>query len=79
MKQSLKDFTDQRSDRIENLGYDYKGNIFKNTISKVILSDSKRRGILDQFEKIIYECIESVKIIKTNVNYTFKKNYRKFN
>lgn len=78
-KKSLADFAEHRLDNIVNLGYNYKGNIFKNTLSKVILADVKRKGILDQFEKIIFECIESVKLIKVNMNYTFKKNYRKFN
>jgi hypothetical protein len=78
-KKSLFDKMEHRLDQIQNLGYDYKGKLFQNTLSNVILSDSKRVGILNQFEKIIYQCIESVKLIKVDFNYTFKKNYRKFN
>lgn len=79
MKESFSEIAEHRSDQIQNLGYDYKGKIFDNTLSKVILSDPTRKSILNKFEAIIFEMIESVKLIKTNYNWTFSKNYKKFN
>ena len=79
MKESYSEVSNHRVDQIANLGYNYKGHLFENSLSKVILSDYTRKGILDQFEKILYKCIESVKLIKTNFNYTLPKNFKKFN
>lgn len=73
------DKLEHRNDRIENLGYDYKGKIFENTISKVITADPKRKKMLDKIEAMIYDLIEKVKLIKTNINWTVKKDYKKIN
>lgn len=73
------DKLEHRNDRIENLGFDYQGKIFENTISKVITADPKRKKMLDKVEAILYELIESVKLIKTNINWTVKKDYKKIN
>ena len=77
--ESLYDSVDTRLDVLKNKGYDYKGNIFKKSMSPYLFNDPKRKDILDQYETIIYFLIEKVKYIKTFFNYTVSKNYKHLN
>lgn len=79
MKESLYDIATSRKEKINNLGFDYKGKILRKTISPYIYSDPERASILDQFENWLYFLVEKVKLIKTFYNYTVPKNYKKLN
>lgn len=78
-KVSLYDVTESQRDDIKHLGYNYEGKLFQNSMSKEIFKEAKRESILAKIETIMFELIESVKLIKTHVNFTVKKNYRKLN
>lgn len=77
--ESYFDKSESRLDDIKYVGFDYKGQIFNKTISKLVLNEMKRYKILQKLEETIYMCIEHVKSIKRNVNFHMKKNYTKFN
>ena len=62
-----------------NLGFDYKGQILKRTVSKHLFTDPDRAEIFSYIENILYFLVENVKTIKTFYNYTVPKNYRKLN
>jgi hypothetical protein len=79
MKESLYDIATSRNEKINNLGYDYKGKILKKTVSSYIFSDPTRAEILQKFEDWIYFLVEKVKTIKTFYNYTVSKDYKKIN
>lgn len=76
---SIYDKTTSRHDKINNIGFDYEGNIFKRTMSGYLFQDEERAEILSRFEEIVFFLIEKVKLIKTFYNYTVSKNYRKLN
>jgi hypothetical protein len=79
MRESLYDMATSRKDKINNLGFDYKGKILRKTLSSYLFADPTRAAILDEFEKWLYFLVEKVKLIKTYYNYTVPKNYRKIN
>lgn len=79
MRDSIYDATISRNEKINNLGYDYKGKILRRTVSPYLYSDPERATILDQFENWLYFLVEKVKDIKTFYNYTVPKNYKKLN
>lgn len=70
----------ERREKRLHLGYNYKDNIMKNTISDQLFSVN---STLDLFIKSIndtvYQWIESVKTIKTYANPAVDKNENKLN
>jgi hypothetical protein len=79
MTESLYDAANSRREKLNGLGYNYKGNIFRRTLSSYIFVNSTRASILEKFETLVYFLLENVKTIKTYYNYTVPKNYRKIN
>jgi hypothetical protein len=79
MAESLYDAANSRREKLNGLGYNYKGNIFRRTLSSYIFVNSTRASILEKFETLVYFLLENVKTIKTYYNYTVPKNYRKIN
>lgn len=59
---------DRREKRI-NLGFDYKGNILKKSLSSQMFGAHPLLDyLLQQVEKVVYEWVESVKQIKISAN-----------
>jgi hypothetical protein len=79
MNKKFEDHLFSRNDNRKNLGFNYKGKIFRNTLSSAMYLEEKRASILDQIERLVYFMIEYVKNIKKSYNYTFDKNFNKFN
>jgi hypothetical protein len=74
-KQSWYEFIESQNDNRSNLGFDYEGKIFENTLSnQVINGDSNRVDILASIEKVVYQLFETTKYIKNYINYTVPKN-----
>ena len=76
---SIYNATYSRNEKLNGLGYQYKGNIFKRTMSSYLFKDPTRAGILEQFERVMYFLVEKVKTIRTYYNYTVPKDYTKIN
>jgi hypothetical protein len=80
LKDSIYRETLSRKDRRINLGYDYKDNIMKNTLSSQMFGINET---LDRFIKsandCVYEWIEAVKTIKAYANPAVDKNDNKIN
>ena len=72
-------FLEHRNDIIKNTGYDYRGNILKNTLSKIWFIERKRELIMTEFEKPISYMVDCVKIIKKAFNWAIDKDQIYFN
>lgn len=79
MKKSLYNFAENRMTRVKNTGFDYEGKIFQRTMSPYLFNDDTRKGILLEYEKLIYFLVEKVKSIKTFYNYTVPRDYKNIN
>lgn len=66
-------------DVFTNLGYDYRGKIFKNTISKVILENKTNNAILTEIQKMFVFLIDAVKQIKLQYMISLDKTDRNVN
>ena len=73
---NLYDVRDSINDELYS-GFDYKNQIFKRSLSNVILRDPVKESILSYFQRVVFALIESTKQIKNFVNYTVKKNNRR--
>lgn len=62
-----------------NLGYDYRENILKKTLSPEIFANEKTRGMLNHIQKMVYMLIEEVKQIKTAISFAHDKNAKNLN
>lgn len=59
----------ERKEKRQNLGFNYKGQILKKTLSSQMFGAHPLLDyLLDQVEKIVYEWVEAVKQIKISVN-----------
>lgn len=79
MKQYFWDSVNHRKDNIKHTGYDYRGKVLRNSLSKLLYLDPKREVILDTYDTILTHLIDKVKHIKKAFNYTLEKEYRDFN
>lgn len=73
---NLRDIRETINDKVRE-GFNYKGQIFKKTMSNVIFRDPVKKSILDEIEKIFFGLIESVKQIKNYFNYTVPNNNKR--
>jgi hypothetical protein len=76
---TLKDFALSRKNDIKNIGFDYRNNVFSRSLSKTIMQDPKRDGLISAFEVLINYLIDSVKYIKKHNNFAISKKWRDFN
>ena len=79
MKESLYFKSRNRLTKLKNTGFDYKGKLFRKSMSPLLFADPKRAEILDEYEKIMYFLVEKTKFIKTFYNYTVNKDYKNLN
>ena len=61
------------------LGFDYREQIYKKSVSNIILADEKRNLIIQKMDKMICFLIDSVKNIKKTYNYSISRNSRDLN
>jgi hypothetical protein len=74
-KKSWYEFINEHNDIRSNVGFDYEGKIFENTLSNQILNgDTNRKLILESIEKVVHSLFETTKYIKNYINYTVKKD-----
>ena len=62
-----------------NLGYVYRGNLFKNTLSKQLFANEKTGKILREIEKMIFLLIEETKTLKTRFVFAVDKDSKLIN
>ena len=70
----------QRKDSLLHLGYNYKDNIMKKTMSNDITSSNTVLSTFVQYlNNIVYELVENVKQIKSFASFSMDKNERRIN
>ncbi|MGL5691967.1 MAG: hypothetical protein ACRDD8_14255 [Bacteroidales bacterium] len=66
-------------DKFLNLGYKYKGNLYKNTVSPEMWGNEKTSAMIHSLENLILFLIEQVKSIKKNFSVAHDKNTSNIN
>lgn len=67
------------NDIYPNLGYDYRGNIFKRTLSKIILSNKVNNAIMKKVDDMFSYLVDTVKQIRLHYMISLDKNDRNVN
>lgn len=67
------------NDVLKNLGFEYKGELFKRSVSKEIFSNPLIVPLLLKIEELLFWCIEQTKSIKKQYAITYNKNNNKLN
>jgi len=65
-------------DDLKNNGFEWRSNSMKKSLSGYLLSDSKRRDIVDQMQLFIEYIMDYASQIKKSINYTVDKNYKNY-
>ena len=74
-RKSYYDFINSKNDQRNNVGFEYEGQIFANSLSNVTYNgDNNRMTILSSIENVMFNMIESVKRIRNFRNYIVPKN-----
>lgn len=63
-----------KNDKYKNLGYDYKGNILKNTTSSEIWANPLQTPLYGQLESLLTFIVEQVKMIKKTFSIAHDKD-----
>lgn len=79
LKRSYKYVANHANDVYLNLGYDYRENIFKKTLSKQLFANDKSKKILTEIQKLIFLLIEEVKVLKTQFVFAVNKDSKLIN
>ena len=66
-------------DRYTDLGFDYRGNIYKKTVSKILMKNKRIAGFLGYMDKIISGLVDNVKQIKLQYMISLDKKDRNLN
>ena len=75
IKKSTYDFIYSQNDNRLNMGFQYEGQIFRNTLGNQTLSgDQNRTDLLNSIEVVVFNLIETTKQIKNFFNYVVPKN-----
>ena len=78
-RESLFFVVEHRNDANLQLGFDYRKEVMKRTLSPILFRDEKRKAILDVFNDLIVYLIDSVKNIKKTFFYSIERNSRNLN
>lgn len=76
-KSSIYSYTFENGESIKNRGYDYKGKLFKNSMSTHLFKNDNVIGFIEYLDSIFFEYIEAVKKIRVFYNFTVDKDYKK--
>lgn len=79
LKRSYKYTANHANDVYSNLGFDYRENIFKKTLSKQLFANDKSKKILNEIQKIIFLLIEETKLLKTRFVFALDKDSKLIN
>lgn len=78
-KKSAHWYACKSQDIYTDLGYNYHGNIFKKTVSPVILSNKVNNAILSKIEVLISYLVDVTKQIRLQYMISLKKNDTRLN
>jgi len=77
MLKSLYKISETYGEDIKNTGLDYSKILIKKTSSNYIFRNQNLSDFLSYLNDIVFEYIESVKVLRVFRNYTVEKDYRK--
>jgi len=68
-----------RRDEGQQLGFDYREKLMKQSLSNFMFGDKKRDDMIGQLNDLMVYLIDSVKNIKKTFNFAIKRNSRNLN
>jgi hypothetical protein len=78
-RKSYREATLHQFDELLHIGYDWRSNSLKKSLSGYLLNDSKRVAIVEQMQILIAYIMDYASNIKKSINYTVDKNYKYLN
>ena len=63
-------------DDIKNVGFDWRPNLMKKTLSAYLLSNENVFAAVEQYTTLLSYIVERIQDIRKFVNYTVPKNYK---
>jgi hypothetical protein len=78
-KKSARWYAVRHQDMYTDLGFDYRGKIFKKTVSPVILQNKVNKAILSHIEPIVEYLINCVKQVRLQYMFSLDKNDTRVN
>jgi hypothetical protein len=78
-RESYYQYTYHQFDDLKNVGYNWRENAMKRSVSHYLINDNKRRLLIDQYQKFVNFIMDYASNIKKSFNYTVDKNYKYLN
>jgi len=73
-KKSARWFASRHEDNYTNLGYNYKGKIFRKSMSHILFQNKVNAALLDKIEPMIQYLIDCVKQVRIHYMFSLDKN-----
>jgi hypothetical protein len=65
-----------QQDEIKNVGYDWRPNLMKKSLSNYLLANDDVKGMVNQYTILLSYIVDKIQEIKKSINYTVDKNYK---
>jgi hypothetical protein len=65
-----------QQDDLKNIGFDWRPNLMKKSLSSYLLSNGDVSMIVDRFNSLLVDIVNRIQDIRKFVNYTVSKNYK---
>lgn len=78
-RQSYFEIPHNRRNEGQQLGFDYREKLMKQSLSNFMFGDKKRDDMIGQLNDLFVYLIDSVKNIKKTFNFAIKRNSRNIN
>lgn len=75
-RQSFFESMTHRQDDLKNIGYDWRPNLMKKSLSKYILANEDVDAVVTQYTKLLTYIVDVIQQIKKTINYAVDKKYK---
>ena len=65
-----------QQDELKNVGFDWRPNLMKKSMSKYLLANDDVAAMVGQYTKLLANIVDTIQEIKKSINYTVDKNYK---
>ena len=65
-----------QQDDLKNIGYDWRPNLMKKSLSKYLLANKDVEAVVVQYTKLLTFIVDTIQQIRKSINYAVDKKYK---
>lgn len=76
IRQSFYESLVHRQDDLKNVGFDWRPNLMKKSLSKYLLANKDVSSVVTQYTKLLTFIVDTIQQIRKSINYAVDKKYK---